>query len=200
MIRDASDNRRSLDDVMRDLYAGTYRKGTGFTNEQWWDAVSRAAGGGRFDDFYHRYVDGREELPYATVLPLAGLRFAADTIEEPRLGVGTTVDSAGGLMVSYVDPEGALAAAGVQVGDELVSIGEVPVSDESFGARFRAKYARSAPGTRLPVTVRRDGRTMTLGAALAFAPRVVRHVVLDPRASPKALRIRAGILKGTTER
>src|SRR3954462_6719322 len=44
-IRDASDNRNSLDDVMRRLYVGTYRRGTGFTGDEWWSEVSRAANG-----------------------------------------------------------------------------------------------------------------------------------------------------------
>ena len=126
--------------------------------------------------------------------------FASDTIQEPRLGVGTTADSTGTLVVTYVDPEGALAAAGVQVGDQLVSIGEVPVSDESFGARFRAKYARANAGTALPIGVRRAGRDVSLSAKLVFAPRVVRHVRIDAKASAKATRIRNGILRGVTEK
>jgi len=200
MIRDASDNRRSLDDVMRELYASTYQKGQGFTNEQWWAAVSRAAGGRSFGDFYRRYVDGREELPYATVLPLAGMRFVADTIREPRLGVATLPDSTGNVVVTQVVPGGALEAAGVREGDQLVSIGEVAVTDENFGTRFRAKYAAAKEGTRIPLTVRRDDRPLTLSVALAFAPRVTRRVEMDARASAKAVRVRNGILKGMVER
>lgn len=200
MIRDASDNRRSLDDVMRDLYVATYKKGQGFTNDQWWAAVSRAAGGRSFADFSRRYVDGREELPYATVLPLAGFRVAADTVREPRLGIGTGMDSSGAVVVQHVEPRGALEAAGVRVGDVLLAVGDVPVSDADFGPRFRAKYASAAPGTRLPVRVRRDGQSLTLDAALAFVPRVARRVEIDPRASAKAARIRSGVLHGTTER
>ena len=45
LIRDASDNRRSLDDVLRGLYQSTYKKGRGFTTAEWWTAVSAAAGG-----------------------------------------------------------------------------------------------------------------------------------------------------------
>jgi len=43
LIRDASDNRRSLDDVMRGLYRTTYKQGRGFTAADWWRAVSTAA-------------------------------------------------------------------------------------------------------------------------------------------------------------
>ncbi len=72
LIRDASDNAGSLDMVMRDIYASTFKRGTGFTNEQWWAAVARAAGGKSFADFERRYIDGREPFPYDSVLPLAG--------------------------------------------------------------------------------------------------------------------------------
>ena len=40
MIRDASDNARSLDDVMRQLYQATYKKGRGFAGADWWGTVS----------------------------------------------------------------------------------------------------------------------------------------------------------------
>jgi len=56
-IRDASDNHRSLDDVMRELYLATYKKGRGFTSTDWWGAISRASGGKSFTDFDARYID-----------------------------------------------------------------------------------------------------------------------------------------------
>jgi predicted metalloprotease with PDZ domain len=79
MIRDASDNRRSLDDVMRELYATTYQRGRGFTATDWWGAVSRAAGGRSFADFDRRFVEGREPFPWDSILPLAGLRLVVDS-------------------------------------------------------------------------------------------------------------------------
>jgi len=80
-IRDASDNAHSLDDVMRNLYQSTYERGRGFTAADWWSAVARAAGRpvGDFEAWARAYVDGREPLPYDSVLALAGLRLAADT-------------------------------------------------------------------------------------------------------------------------
>ena len=46
MIRDASDNKHSLDDVMRGLYQSAYKHGHGFTSADWWNAVSAAASNG----------------------------------------------------------------------------------------------------------------------------------------------------------
>src|SRR5207344_548752 len=107
MIRDASDNKRGLDDVMRDLYRTTYKAGKGFAGADWWAAVSKAAGGKSFTDFAARYVDGREPYPWAQVLPLAGLKIVSDTIREARLGISAGQDSSGAVVVRQVLPGGA---------------------------------------------------------------------------------------------
>ncbi len=83
MIRDASDNRASLDAVLRALYRATYKKGRGFSAADWWGAVSRAAGGRSFADFDRRYITGREPFPFDSILPLIGLRLAADSVALP---------------------------------------------------------------------------------------------------------------------
>lgn len=88
MIRDATDNAHSLDDVMRALYESTYQQGRGFTRSDWWSTVSRMAGGKSFDDFAARYVDGREPMPFDAVLPLAGLQMVRDTVNgRPRVRI-----------------------------------------------------------------------------------------------------------------
>jgi predicted metalloprotease with PDZ domain len=197
IIRDASDNRRSLDDVMRELYETTYKKGRGFTAADWWGAVSRAANGKSFDEFNHRYIDGRQPFPWDTILPLAGLRFAADSVRELRLGVFSAPDSSGHVRVVSVEAGSSAAEAGVKSGDVLVSIGDVPVTDVNFGARIRARYSGATPGTMIPLTVNRDGSTMSLSAPARFRTRVSAHITGDPAASAKAKRVRVGILKGT---
>lgn len=197
LIRDASDNRSSLDDVMRDVYRATYKTGRGFKFEDWWSAVSRAAGGRSFADFYERYVDGREPFPWATVLPLAGLRLRVDSIREPRLGVYTTFDSTG-VRVTGLEPDGAAAAAGVRVGDSLLQVGEVPVSDVNFGVRFRSLYSQRE-GDTIQLVIRRGSQTLRLPMAVRVVVRTQESVQFDRSAAPKALRIRRGLLSGTTD-
>lgn len=199
-IRDASDNRSSLDAVLRDLYARVYQAGKGFTVDDWWQTVSRAAGGKSFEEFHRRYIDGREPFPYATVLPLAGLRLQADTTRTPRLGTTTSIDSTG-VRVTAVVPGSSAAEAGVRIGDYLVRVGEVSVSrDADFGPLFRARYASQPEGTPLPLVVRREQRTLTLPARLRLAESVSYALAEDPTASAKAVRIRDGILRGTAAR
>jgi predicted metalloprotease with PDZ domain len=197
IIRDASDNRRSLDDVMRELYNAAYKNNRGFTNDEWWSSVGRAANGKSFTDFYARYIDGRDPFPWDAVLPLAGLRLARDTLNEPRVGIGTVQDSSG-VHVTEVVPGSAAEAAGVQPGDLLLAVGGISATDPSWSLKFRTKYARSPEGSPLPILVRRDGREQTLEARLRFASRVESRLIEDSRASAKARRVREGILRGTT--
>jgi predicted metalloprotease with PDZ domain len=181
---------------MREVYQSTFKAGRGFTSQDWWGAVSRAAGGRSFADFNTRYIDGREPFPWSGVLPLAGLRINVDSIREPWIGVSTNIDS-GGVMVMDVEREGAAQAAGVQVGDYLVRLGDIPVSDPDFGARYRARYARS-DGQTVPLVIKRGGEERTLTLPVKNWLRTVETIRFDRNASPRALRVRSGILKGTT--
>lgn len=196
MIRDASDNRSSLDFVMRRLYVTTYKQQhRGFTGAEWWGEVSRAANGKSFAEFARRYVDGREPLPVDSVLQLAGLRFHGDTIREPRLGIGTAVDSTG-LKISQVVPAGAAAAAGARVGDQIVSIGDVTITNDDSFESFRGRYA-GTPLTTIPLVVRRGTETLTLQLPVRLSTRMRAIVEPVPNASAKALAIRHGLLTGS---
>src|SRR6185437_7122534 len=135
-----------------------------------------------------------EALPWDTILPLAGLRTHQQSV--PRLGVLTQMDTSGVVVVN-VGEGTAAAAAGVRAGDYLISVGDIPVEDQQFGAKLRAKYGASAEGPPLPIKVRRGTETLTLSGKLQFGPGEL-TIEADPNASSKAVRIREGILKGTT--
>lgn len=195
MIRDATDNRSSLDSVMRRLYRDTYvtQKG-GFTEEQFWRVVSEAAGGKSFAEFEDRYIDGREPYPWTELLPLAGMRYAVDTIREPRLGVNT-IGSPDGIIVTAVDPGSAADEAGVRPGDMLVSVGSIRVEDQDFGARFRQEF-QNQEGAPLQLGVRRNGELLALSGRVRMSERYVPTVDAMPDAPAKARRIRDGLLHG----
>jgi predicted metalloprotease with PDZ domain len=196
LIRDASDNHRSLDDVMRALYHDAYKAGRGFTGDQWWKAVQTAANGKSFGDFDARYIDGREPYPWRTVLPLAALQLLSDSVRIPVLGVTMGQDD-NGMRVMAVAPGSTAEQAGVQPGDDLVSVGDIPGDAPSLAQHLRAKYG-DAKGAMLPVTVIRAGKQMSLVAPLQFTWRAQSHIVPLPGASAKAVRVRSGILHGTT--
>ena len=197
LIRDASDNRQSLDGVMRTLYRSTWKAGRGFTGAEWWRAVTAAAGGKSFTDFAAKYVDGREPYPWSQILPLAGLKVAADTILEPRIGLASALDSAGRVVVRQVMPGSAAEEAGVRSGDVLLSLGDIPITDADFGPKFRARFGKE-DGQPLPIQVERARQRLTLNGKIRLVPRVQSRLEIDPGAPPKAAKVREGIFKGTT--
>lgn len=198
LIRDATDNRASLDDVMRDLYTVEYGKGSGFSEQEWWAVVSRVAAGRDFEEFQARYIDGREPYPWDEVLPLAGVRYVEEEMMRPRLGLMLSQDSQG-VSVSGVVPGGSAADAGVEEGDVLVRAGEIPVDGPDWADRFRARYDADPEGSPVEYVVLRGGSEVTLPGQLRFTAQVQNRIDPIPDASQKAARIRNGILTGTTD-
>jgi predicted metalloprotease with PDZ domain len=198
LIRDASDNRRSLDTVMRDLYENTYKKGRGFTNADWWSAVSRAAGGKSFADFERRYIDGREPFPYDSVLPLGGLKLFVERTVQPSLGISVSGDEEG-LRVMQVVVSGPGATAGVKLGDYLLKVGALDAADPAFQEKFNEKYAGMPPGGTIPIEIRRGTQRLTLNAPVRFNTTEARRLTELTNATPKAIRVRAGLLSGTLQ-
>lgn len=196
-IRDASDNRHSLDDVMRELYQTTFLRGRGFTNTEFWASVARAAGR-PLSDFYRDYVDGRDSLPYNSVLPLGGMRLVTETTRVPRMGVSTRTDSTGSRVMELV-PGGAFEAAGVRPGDYLISTGGIDQQRDVSGEEFRRQYA-GREGQEYAIIVQRAGQSVTLTGRVRMGDNTVTRLEYDAAASPKAARIRAGLLRGTTDR
>lgn len=195
LIRDATDNRSSLDVVMRALYEEEFERGSGFTDAEFWAAAERAAGRS-LAEFRSRYVDGRDPYPYEGMLPLMGLR--SREIRMPRLGVTTTPDG-DSVRVSAVEAGSAAGDAGVRPGDVLLALGEVVVTDPNFGGEYRARYGQAPEGSPITIRVQRAGETLSLPGRIRYAVAGL-TITEDPDASPKARRVREGILLGRTAR
>ncbi|MGI8498399.1 MAG: PDZ domain-containing protein [Gemmatimonadaceae bacterium] len=194
LIRDASGNRQSLDDALRQLYRDAYKQGRGFGAAEWWKTISSAAGGRSFADVNARFIEGRESYPWTQLLPLAGMRLTIDTLREPVFGVSMLADSA---VVTSVDPRGAAADAGVRAGDQLLTIGGIALADAAFAQKFRAAFAGQG-GAPIAIRVRRNGQVLPLMGRVKLATRIRTRIDADPAASRKAATIRTGILRGLT--
>ena len=194
-IRDATDNAHTLDEVIRTLYQKYYRQNKGFTTA---DLLSelRAAGMPDLDTFYRRYIDGRDSLPYAAVLPQAGLAFSRQVVTVPFVGVSTGATASGTLRVQQVTSGSAAAGAGVEPGDVLLSIGDVRVSPEQdWGGAFRTRY-RGKAGEPLVITVQRGGRTVSLNTTVRERANSRLTLSRAPNPTPKQARIWQGIAAG----
>ncbi|HXX20908.1 MAG TPA: hypothetical protein VEJ46_16010 [Candidatus Acidoferrum sp.] len=72
-IRDATDNHKSLDDVMRGMNAEYALQGKFYDDSAAIRAVVEEVSGKSFADFFTRYVSGTDEIPYDNFLSIAGL-------------------------------------------------------------------------------------------------------------------------------
>jgi predicted metalloprotease with PDZ domain len=197
MIRDASDNRSSLDHVMRDLYVSTYKQGRGFTPDEWWGAVRRASNGKSYDEFHRRYIDGRDPYPWDEALKVIGLRMQSDSV--PRMGISLRPEQDGGVRVMEIVPGSPAAGAGIKGGDVIVSVNERPAMDVFYAGGFGAMYGSKPAGTQIPVVIKRDSATVNVQVPLRFGP-APPTLVEDPAASVRAVRLRNGLLHGTTDK
>lgn len=73
LIRDATDNRRSLDDVLRSLNLRFARRGAFYDERRDLLSTVNSVSGANFESFFQRYVAGTEDLPYGEILGKAGL-------------------------------------------------------------------------------------------------------------------------------
>ncbi len=159
-IRAASGSARSLDDVMRRLYA-SYGGATGFTEDELRTVISEVAGED-LRPWLAEAVDGVAELDYAPLLETFGLQFAASDANVSRgwLGLETKTDN-GRLLVSRVRRDTPGFEAGFNVDDEILAIDDYRVRPEQWDRRMQ-QYPPSRTATvlvarrdalvRLPVT------------------------------------------------
>ena len=111
-----------------------------------------------------------------------------------------TLTDAGGMRSPQVVPGGSGARASLRPGEILVEIGGVAAEDASFGARFRARFGNEPAGTAYEIVVMRAGERVSSSTTLQFAEVSNSRIQEDADASEKALRIREGLLTGSTGR
>jgi S1-C subfamily serine protease len=126
-----------------------------------------------------------------------GLRMQSYSV--PRMGVSLRPEEDGGVRVMEIVPGSPAAAAGIKGGDVIVSVNERPAMDVFFAGGFGAMYGTKPAGTQIPVVVKRDNATVNVPVALRFGP-APPTLVEDPAASPRAVRLRNGLLHGTTDK
>jgi len=141
-IRRATGGDKSFDDVMRLLWEEYGQTGRGLEEDGVERAVARVADVG---DFFARYVDGTDPLPYEESFAAAGLLFAIERREPERAFLGATLKVGGGLLVEHVIRGAAAMEAGVLPADELIAIGSTRVGTESaLGAAMGALHGGEA--------------------------------------------------------
>jgi len=196
-IRDATDNRHRLDDVMRALYSRFYERQRGFTTGDLLGLL-REFGMPDVDAFYQRYINGRDPLPYESVFSKAGIAVERQTTSNPFLGVNAQPNDQGKMVVQGVVPGSAAEAAGLAPGDVLLKIGEVELRpEEDWAVKFRQRY-RGQAGAPLAIAVQRAAQPLTLTTQVHERTAVSYSLKLLPSPSPKQAEIWRGLTAGST--
>jgi predicted metalloprotease with PDZ domain len=194
LIRDRTDNGKSLDDVLRGLNTDFAKQGKTYRDSLDVRLEAEKVAGGSFEEFFQNYVAGAEPLPYQQILRLAGLEMRTTEHKRAMLGFSAERESGGTVTVGEIDDGSPAARAGLRLGDVIVNWndGDVP---RSLGRWVRERQ----PGETVKVRIRREERERTLEFRLGEEKELLYQVAEDSGAGEKARRIREGWLHGITQ-
>jgi len=182
-IREATQNARSLDDVMRALYARASGP-RGYT-EQDFRALATEIAGVDLNPFFTQAVDQAGELDTEPALRYLGLRSkpAEAPDAEPAAWLGADLETHDGrLVVTRVLLGTPAHEAGLDAEDELLALGaeRVPAAGlDTLLGHFR-------PETESTLLIARRGRLMRLPVTLGAAPTATSTLEADPAATGRA--------------
>ncbi|HEX4544904.1 MAG TPA: PDZ domain-containing protein [Candidatus Acidoferrum sp.] len=193
LIRDRTDNQKSLDDVMRAMNADFAQQGKTYRDSLDVRLTAEKVAGSSFEDFFQKYVVGTEPFPYEMVLALAGLELRVVERRRPTLGFSSERDASGSLAVKTVDPGGPAAEAGLRVEDVIIGWngGEVPRRVDRWQREQKA-------GDLLKLRVRREDKESTIEFRLGEIKETSYEIIEASHPEEKARQIRDGILHGRT--
>ncbi len=189
LIRKNHHNQKSLDDVMLKMWHKFGKNEIGFSErdlKQVFEEVAETD----LTDFFSRYLDTTEELPFNQYLEPFGLEIKGIKDhnalpylgivlqgERPALGNGETKKE----LISFVSANSPAAIAGIDIGDELLAIDGIRVKAETFNERLKDYH----PGDIIKVSVFHEELLKTVTVKLA-PPQPVRYeVTLVKNPSPQ---------------
>jgi predicted metalloprotease with PDZ domain len=131
MIVADSDGKKCLDHFMQQLYT-TYYEGLkrGFSEAEFKAELSKFVGK-NMDDFFAKYVDGTEIIPYKDFYGPVGLNVQDITSNNPSFGANVR-EEGGKVIVKSVRFGSSAEEAGISVGDEIVGCNAYRVDQSMF--------------------------------------------------------------------
>ncbi|MCA1562560.1 MAG: PDZ domain-containing protein [Acidobacteria bacterium] len=174
-LRDRSNSKVSLDDFMRAMWRVHGKPGgpqpglvaRPYTLQDARERLAEVSGDRAFaDEFFTKYVEGREVADYARLFGRAGIVFRKRNAGAAWAG-SVVVEGTGRIteLVSWGSPA---HKAGLDQGDVITAIDSTPLSSSHT---WQTALKAHKPGDRMSVTVkRRDGATTTVSVTLAEDP------------------------------
>ena len=204
-MRRASDGKKSLDEVLRELWHRYGERGVGVP-EDGFEQLAIEIGGASLERFFAAAIRGTEDLPIKELLGSFGVRLEfrpavgpEDKGGTPRsgngellsLGVGIREHVAGVELTAVIDG-GPAQRAGLNPGDVLIAVDRLKVSDRNLKRRL----ARFEAGERITASVFRGDELVEVVLVMRPAPLDTAFLALDDQAAPEAAQRRGAWLGG----
>ncbi|QQS40877.1 MAG: M61 family metallopeptidase [Acidobacteriota bacterium] len=166
MIRSESNGEKSMDDVMRYLYNEFYKKNRNFSPEDF-QRVCEMMARSSLDDFFSRYVRGRDEIDYDSILNRIGLQLVSSRSENDDAYLGANLSASGDALRVRSVPAGSPAwDAGLNVEDDIVAIDGFKISQQFLTFYLNSKKA----GDKVTLSLFRHGKLMNMEVTLGRTP------------------------------
>jgi predicted metalloprotease with PDZ domain len=200
LIRDRTDNRASLDDVLRALNVEYAKSGRFYEESEGLRAVMEEvirkkapSADADLSDFFRRYISGAEEIPYSDFLARAGWTMRDTSQRRAALGFSVSRDSGTSLTVTSVDRESGASEAGLKEGDVLLAL-----NGEPFPRGPERWLREHQPDERVTAKVQRGGEEKTFSFPLGRQTDAAFQITEMASPTERQRRIRDGILRGAT--
>lgn len=155
-IRAATENEKSLDDVMVQLYQDYVP--AGYTSDDFRNVCSQVAGQD-LGEWFQKYIDQPGGFEYETALEVLGIHFTDREPREPQVGIGAGLsDSGGRITVRSIQRHEAAYRAGLSIDDEVIAIDNVRLSSSSLSRALEGKK----PGDLIQLLIARRDQLKTI--------------------------------------
>lgn len=164
-IRALSNGEKSLDDVFVYLYNEFYKKGKNYTPEDY-QKICEIMAGKSLEDFFAKYVRGKDEIDYDSILNEFGLKLVKSN-RDTEAFMGANLSQQGERLNVTNVPAGTPAYEyGLNAGDQIVAIDGYRASQQ-----FLQDYlSEKKPGDKVKLTVFRFDRLIDLDITLGSRP------------------------------
>ena len=192
-MRHHTANRIGLIDILRTLLAEAKAQGHGFADGEI-ERVADRLTGTNLSAFFDPVLRTTVDLPYADILPAAGLRLEETGTTASELGWTIAVDPAApnSAIISALGPGSPAERGGVRVGDRVLQVAGIR------GNEFEGAMDHVVTGIPVQVKVVRDTLPLTLNLLVGAPGEHGFRLVQVPHPTPEQSAILAAVLGRTT--
>jgi len=184
-IRQATGNKKSLDDWMRLLYSRYALPKLGFEPEEAVRAASEIAGTD-LRAIFRDYISGKEAIPYEKYFAYAGIAVEKKTeTDKPWMGIDSKKGDDGHETITNIAPGSPAETAGLDRRDIIIAVNGRAVDSEGFDRALKERK----PGDAVRLTVVRLGEVKEIPLTLAASPYATYKLtpMENPTAEQKAI-------------